>query len=213
MKLCTSFRFVSLPLALLVLVQAFFSFPVSAQTGSPVQPEFQQPSQVGADNLVDLFTGNFNYSIPLFEIGGFPMSLSYSSDHKMEEEASWVGIGRTLNTGAITRQVRGIPDEFRGKEIVHRGSMADEITSGISPGADVEVFGAFGLAAGTNFTYNNYRGFGISTDLSPSINLAAAITGTYPEPNPRPEPDAESQVYPPLVFPEQTKKTKAYVEI
>ncbi|MEM1359310.1 MAG: hypothetical protein AAGF89_13970, partial [Bacteroidota bacterium] len=164
-------RWSSIPLALLVLLQSLFAFPLSAQSAGPTQPEFQQTVTVGADNLVDPFTGNFNYSIPLMEIGGFPLTLSYSSDHKMEEEASWVGFGWTLNPGVISRQVRGLPDDFKGEEVIHRGHMAPSVTTGITPGADFEFFGRFGLSAGLNFTFNNYTGFDFRTNLSPSISL------------------------------------------
>ena len=177
-----SFRWSSLPLALLVLIQSFLSVPMYALSGGPTQPEFGQPATVGADNMVDLFTGNFQYSIPLFEIGGYPMTLSYSSDHKMEEEASWVGFGWTLNPGVISRQVRGLPDDFRGDEVVHRSSMRDNITTGISVGADVEVFGTFGLQGALNFNLNNYNGFSFSQDYSPSVNVVQLLSGPFTKP-------------------------------
>jgi hypothetical protein len=169
------FRYISLPLALLVLLQSLVYTPVYGLSGGPIQPEFQQTNIVGADNLVDPFSGNFNYSIPLMEIGGFPLTLSYSSDHKMEEEASWVGFGWTLNPGAITRQVRGLPDDFRGEEIVRRGNIAPSVTTGITPGIDYEIFGGFSLGAGLNFSYNNYNGFSFSRDLSPAVNLTKIV--------------------------------------
>ncbi|MEO0790740.1 MAG: hypothetical protein AAFY36_18900, partial [Bacteroidota bacterium] len=97
-----------LSLSLILLFQSFLCVPrAHALTGGPSQPEFTQFSTVSADNLVDPFSGNFQYSIPLFEIGGYPMSLNYSSDHKMEEEASWVGFGWSLSPGAISRDIRG----------------------------------------------------------------------------------------------------------
>ena len=148
-----------------------------ALSGGPNQPEFGQPTTVGADNLVDVFSGNFQYSIPLFEIGGYPMTLSYSSDHKMEEEASWVGFGWTLNPGAISRQVRGLPDDFRGDQVTHRANMKPNITTGISPGADFELFGYFGLATALDFSYNNYSGFDFTRDLSPSVNINKILSG------------------------------------
>ena len=171
-----SFRWTSLPLALLMLLQAFVATPAYGLSGGPTQPEFQQTSVVGADDLVDPFTGNFNYSIPLFEIGGYPINLTYTSDHKMEEEASWVGFGWTLNPGAISRQVQGLPDDFRGDEITHRGHVRPSVTTGITPGAKVEIFGGFGLATALDFSYNNYAGYRLDRSLSPSINILKAIT-------------------------------------
>ncbi|MEO0627194.1 MAG: hypothetical protein AAFY91_09415, partial [Bacteroidota bacterium] len=167
-----------LSLALILLFQSFLCVPRAyALTGGPSQPEFTQFSTVSANNLVDPFSGNFQYSIPLFEIGGYPMSLNYSSDHKMEEEASWVGFGWSLSPGAISRDIRGVPDDFNGDEITRTTSMRDNITTGIKPGASYEIFGGFTLSAGLNFTYNNYTGFQFSRDLSPSINIMKVISG------------------------------------
>ncbi len=61
-------------------------------------------------NLVDPYTGNFNYSVPLMTVPstdgpGIPISLQYAAGVKMNQPASWVGLGWGLNTGAITRGI------------------------------------------------------------------------------------------------------------
>ena len=50
-----------------------------ALTGGPASPETQGFQQVGSSDMVDLFTGDFSYNIPLMDIGGYPINLSYSS--------------------------------------------------------------------------------------------------------------------------------------
>src|SRR5688572_3231149 len=89
-----------------------------ALTSGPTQPEVQSFQPVGASDMVDLFTGDFSYNIPLFELpgpnGGYPFNLSYQSGIGMDQEASWVGLGWSMQPGAITRQLRGLPDEFNG---------------------------------------------------------------------------------------------------
>lgn len=66
---------------------------------------------------VSPFTGVPNIGIPLYEVKGrslsLPISLSYhASGLKVEEVASWVGLGWSLNAGGmITRTVRGRPDD------------------------------------------------------------------------------------------------------
>lgn len=75
---------------------------------------------VGADGTVDPYTGRVNVSIPLFNLRSrqlsVPISLSYSSmGSKVDETASWVGHGWTLNAGgAISRVMKSMPDEFLG---------------------------------------------------------------------------------------------------
>src|SRR5690349_19477758 len=87
-----------------------------ALTGGPSQPEVQGFRPAGTSDMVNLFSGDFSYNIPLFELpgpnGGYPFNLSYQSGISMDQEASWVGLGWSLNPGAIMRQMRGLPDEF-----------------------------------------------------------------------------------------------------
>lgn len=51
------------------------------------------------------------------DVGGYPINLSYQSGAGIEEEASWVGTGWSLNPGAVNRSMRGIPDDFNGDEV------------------------------------------------------------------------------------------------
>ena len=85
-----------------------------ALTSGPAQPEMQKFEPAGASDLVDLFSGDMKYNIPLLDVGGYPINLSYQSGTSMDEEASWVGTGWTLNPGALNRNLRGLPDEFDG---------------------------------------------------------------------------------------------------
>ncbi|WP_298681645.1 hypothetical protein [uncultured Mucilaginibacter sp.] len=69
------------------------------------------------DIPVSLHTGIPQISIPLYTVKegslSLPISMSYhASGLKVNEPASWVGAGWALNAGgAITRSVRGTPDE------------------------------------------------------------------------------------------------------
>lgn len=80
--------------------------------GGPTQPEMQEFHSVNSDNMVDLFTGDFSYSIPLMDVGGYPIAIGYNSGITMDQEASWTGLGWNLNPGTVTRNVRGIPDDL-----------------------------------------------------------------------------------------------------
>lgn len=68
------------------------------------------------NNPVSLYTGTPNITIPLGMIKGreisIPVNLSYMAHGvQVEENASWVGTGWSLNaTGVITRTVRGLED-------------------------------------------------------------------------------------------------------
>jgi hypothetical protein len=123
--------------------------PSWAITGGPSQPEFTSFTPVEVSDMVDLFSGDFQYNIPLLDVEGYPINLSYATGMGMEDQASCVGFGWTLNAaGVINRAVRGIPDDFDGDEIITETNMKSNWTVGVGGGAGVEFIGYdFGTAA------------------------------------------------------------------
>lgn len=107
----------------LLFLGLLHSILVLSQTGSeipnyaPKSPEASAFLKYG-EYPVDLSTGVPNISIPLYTIksGNYelPITLSYhASGIKVEDEASWVGLGWNLNYGAqIILEVRDVPDEY-----------------------------------------------------------------------------------------------------
>lgn len=83
---------------------------------SPNTAAFVRYGEVPVNN----FTGTANISIPIYSIKtnefNFPLELSYhTGGNKVEDIASWVGLGWSLGTiPMISRSVRGIPDEGTG---------------------------------------------------------------------------------------------------
>lgn len=109
---------------LLVACLSFISFQSFGQSNQEnllpkITPESPNMASLGryGDYKVNLFTGMPTISIPLFEVksGGLsvPITLSYhASGIRVTDQASWVGLGWTLNTGgAITRAIKGNADE------------------------------------------------------------------------------------------------------
>lgn len=155
-----------------------------ALTSGPTQPEVQSFQPAGTTEMVDLFTGDFGYNIPLLELpgpnGGYPFNLSYQSGIGMDQEASWVGLGFNLNPGAITRQMRGLPDEFNGDEVYTKMSIEPSVTVGLGAGVGAEIFGgSASLGIGFSVSQNNYTGFGYSIDGSLGFQQAvgSGMTG------------------------------------
>ncbi|PKP22874.1 MAG: hypothetical protein CVU05_01945 [Bacteroidetes bacterium HGW-Bacteroidetes-21] len=153
--------------------------PISllALTSGPSQPEFQSFEPVGTTDMVNLFSGDFVYNIPLFELpgpdGGYPFNIAYHSGITMEQEASWVGLGWSLNPGAINRNVRNLPDEFNGEEITIVNGMKKNETYGGTIRGSLEIFGfekeksnvSLDVGLGLTPYYNNYKGFAITYDI------------------------------------------------
>lgn len=149
--------------------------------GGPSQPEMQAFTSVNGNNLVDLFSGDFSYSIPLMDVGGYPLTLGYRSGITMDQEASWVGLGWNLNPGTVSRNMRGIPDDFTGTgdSITKTTSMNPNKTTGVSVGADVEFVG-MPVSVGVNmgFFKNNYKGWGMESGLNASISAGTGGKGS-----------------------------------
>ncbi|MFC4262080.1 hypothetical protein ACFOWM_04265 [Ferruginibacter yonginensis] len=147
--------------------------------GGPGSPEASSFKAVGSDNLVNLFTGDFSYSIPLLDVGGYPVNLFYNGGVTMEQEASWVGLGWNINPGTVSRNLRGVPDDFNGEDqLIQTQNVKPNRTWGGEIGADVEIMGlkkpklAFGKTIG--YSYNNYLGPAI--DFGTSISVSIPIT-------------------------------------
>lgn len=160
-----------------------------ALTSGPIQPEFVGFEPANSSEMVDLFTGDFKYNIPLMDVDGYPLNLSYHAGANMESEASWVGLGWSMNPGVLNRMVKGLPDDFNGDEMKTETRMKPHVSMGLGFqksrwfGADVsyEIVGAgaqIGVNAAVVLTYNNYKGFGIETQLDGNASLSANV-GPY----------------------------------
>jgi hypothetical protein len=160
--------------------------PVYAGDGGPTQPEVHSFEPVGTNQMVDLFTGDFTYNIPLFNLpgpdGGYPINLAYHSGVQMDQEASWVGLGWNINMGTINRQIRNLPDDFGGgneENVTIKTDMRPNWTVGVGAGATWEIFGldtkklnpTGELSPNLNLYYNNYRGIGYTAEIGFNLNL------------------------------------------
>ncbi|MEE9363948.1 MAG: thrombospondin type 3 repeat-containing protein [Cellulophaga sp.] len=173
-------------LAIQLILQMAQPMKLWALTSGPSQPEFNSFTPIGTSDMVNLASGNFNYNIPIMDVGGYPLNLAYDSGVTMDQEASWVGLGWNLNVGQINRQVRGIPDDFKGDEMIYENNMKDNVTVGVSAQLDPQILGfektdKFKASLGVNLRYNNYTGlsftpsYGLAFDLSDNITVGMDV--------------------------------------
>jgi hypothetical protein len=185
----------SVAMFLLVTFVSQILYPVSALalTSGPSQPEIQSFEPVGTNQMVDPFTGDFTYNIPLFNLpgpnGGYPFNMAYHSGIGMDQEASWVGLGWNINVGSINRQKRNLPDEFDGTDkITITQGIKPNWTVGVGTQLDVELIGleikklklkqglaTFSLSA--SIFYNNYRGLGLDIGFGGSSKSSSGGEG------------------------------------
>ena len=126
-----------------------------ALTSGPTAPEATSFEPVDTTDMVNQQTGNFTYNMPLMEVpgpeGGYPLSLSYHVGIQPNEDASWVGLGWTLNPGAINRNVNGYPDDYIGVNYTQRSYWEGGSSQSVSIGINIGLTGtpasvSFGLS-------------------------------------------------------------------
>lgn len=149
-----------------------------ASNNGPHAPEAMSFEPVDATDMVNLVTGDFSYVLPLLNVpspeGGYPLALSYHTVGT-DQDASWVGLGWSLNPGAITRNVNGYPDDW-GKThydefFYDQGWTEDFYSLGIGAtfyGVDVGI----GVSWGTNQSLGGY----LSVGYSGGTGLGASVT-------------------------------------
>lgn len=171
-------RFKSIAIAtmycfVLQIVLPLFSLNVVYAQSGPGQAEAQGMTLETTSGLVNKFTGDFSYSIPLMDVEGYPITISYNQNVGMDTEASWVGLGWDLNLGSVSRQMRGLPDEFNGDDKVDRTySIAVNKTEGTKNGVSVSAgvpVGSVNVGIGVSALWgkyeNSYNGYGKTKDF------------------------------------------------
>jgi len=165
------YRVIALFLAFEMMADVCLPTVALALTSGPSQPEVQSFEPIGTSEMVDLFSGDFNYNIPLLDAGGYPINISYHSGITMDQEASWVGLGWNINPGAITRNMRSLPDDFNGDLVKKEFSVKNNHTYGVNVNVRPEVvaFNILKFSYGVGVSYNNYKGVGFEISFNPSV--------------------------------------------
>ncbi|VXB36302.1 conserved hypothetical protein [Flavobacterium sp. 9AF] len=137
---------------------------------------------IDAADMVNLATGDMSYTMPLFNIpspeGGYPLTLSYKAGIAMDQEASWVGLGWSLNPGAINRSVNGFADDVENGTnetfIFDQGGSQDYYSTGIGGNVNGITIGV-GAYWGSNKTFGGSVTFGVGPAVG---TLGAGTLGT-----------------------------------
>lgn len=180
-------RILSLQLILSLLFQLISPAISFALTSGPGQEEFASFEPASTTDMVDLYTGDFNYNIPLLSVpgpnGGYPVNIAYHSGIGMEQEASWVGLGWTLNVGAISRNLRGLPDDFNGDAVIKTQHIKESTTVSLDIPINTyrEVAGVppslKGIGDKLQLYYNNYKGLGTRYTMSANMGNESSSLG------------------------------------
>lgn len=158
---------IAILLSCTLVYQMVYPLKALALNAGPSQPEFQGFSPIGTSSLIDPFSGDFSYNIPILDIEGYPLNLVYHTTSNVEEEASWVGYGWNINVGTLNRMVRGLPDDMNGDQIKHYQNVKDRSTR----------------STGISFTPNLTAMFDINDRVGVSTGLQATLGYTEEDDN------------------------------
>ena len=180
------FKLVASYIVLAHVTQLIFPAAAYALTSGPSQPEFSSFTPVGTSEMVDVSSGDFTYNIPLLDVGGYPVNLSYQGGYGMDDEAGSTGLGWNLNIGQLNRQMRGLPDEFDGQKIKREFNMKPNTTIGLKlkvgwefAGLDIDKLkDLINQGKKSKFPtinagifHNNYRGVGFEVGVTPQFTI------------------------------------------
>ncbi|MBE9585998.1 hypothetical protein IM792_16205 [Mucilaginibacter sp. JRF] len=167
-------------LLLTILNQTLAPTIAYALTSGPTAPEATSFEPIDTTDMVNPLTGDFTYNLPLLEVpgpaGGYPLSLSYHAGIQPNEEASWVGLGWSLNPGAINRNVNGYADDWDSVDGVQRTFWSGGRTKTF--GVDVGIgVGAGSVNFGLSFSQDTYKGFGVGGSVGFTLGLKGTPFG------------------------------------
>ncbi len=183
-------RVTALILTVAFLSEIFSPTVAFALTSGPNAPEFSSFEPVATTDMVNVFSGDFTYNLPVIKVpgpegDGYDLSLSYHSGGSAEEEASWVGYGWTLNPGAINRDVRGFPDEWSGEQVTYYNKTKPNWSASVTKDVGLDAFSLdVSLGASRCLRYNNYQGYskniGMNVGFKGMVNLGMNVSdGEY----------------------------------
>lgn len=167
-------RFIAAFLVVNTLYYTFYPTIAYALTAGPTAPEATSFEPVDTTDMVNLLTGDLAYNIPLLEVpgpqGGYPMALSYHGGIMTNEEASWVGLGWTLNPGSLTRSVNGYADDHKNVEVSDRFKWEGGSTTITRIGFNIGP-----ITAGLSIGYDTYQGSGTGFDVGLSAPIFTGL--------------------------------------
>ncbi len=147
-----------------------------ALTSGPTQPEFQGFTPLATTSLVDPFSGDFSYNIPLVEIDGYPLNLVYRATSNIEEEGSWVGYGWNINVGTLNRMVRGLPDDMNGEEIKSFQNIAEREVNSFGVSFEPSISFNVGVSDGIGLTAGVQSSLGFTRDDDSYTGVAVGVS-------------------------------------
>lgn len=175
---------------LVIIVPSIFPIsPIYASNNGPNAPESSGFESINATDMVNLSSGDMSYVLPLMDVGGMPVSLSYHGGIPLDLESTWTGLGWNLNTGAINRGLNATPDDLNGGNSLDfiRYQDAETVYTvnvgvGIATAAEVGVGASWGSnksLSGSVFASVSIGAVGASASIDTNGNYSLGVGGGF----------------------------------
>ena len=110
------------PVSAALILCLMFEFAVPSVAHAAPASSGGVPVAAALSSMVDGYTGDFRYSVPLVTVPGpngesVAISAAYRAGITVNQKASWIGLGWDYNPGEISRQVVGTPDDYNGVSV------------------------------------------------------------------------------------------------
>ncbi|MBX2916281.1 MAG: RHS repeat protein [Cyclobacteriaceae bacterium] len=152
-----------------------------ALTAGPTAPEATSFEPVDTTDMVNTITGDFTYNLPLLEVpgpgGSYPVTLSYHAGIQPGVDASWVGLGWSLNPGAINRITNGLPDDLKETTSTDRQFWSGGSSTVTSVGISIGIGNVATVTAGLEFANDTYKGRGVGGYFGGSLGYDIGSSG------------------------------------
>lgn len=163
-------------IAYLLIICLILPSVTSALQSGPSMPEVQKFSPVDAKDLVNLYSGDFIYTLPVMKVpgpdGDYALTLSYKAGIQPEEEASWVGLGWNIQAGSVTRNVAEIPDDYRGGVVSYATPDYESYSVGVGVGIpNTPISVSAGVGWDTQSGLYGESGIGVKSEGGASLGL------------------------------------------
>ncbi|MDB5124734.1 MAG: hypothetical protein JWP94_2863 [Mucilaginibacter sp.] len=165
---------IALLLLFSIINQLFVPGIAYALTAGPTAPEATNFEPIDTTDMVNPLTGDFTYGLPVIDVpgpeGDYPLALSYHAGIQPNEDASWVGLGWSLNPGAIARNVNGYPDDWQAQSATTGSYWSGGTTKtiGVNIGLSID---AASVSVGLSFAQDTYKGFGVGFSISGGLGI------------------------------------------
>lgn len=157
-----------------------------ASNNGPNAPEASGFESANSTDMVNLATGDLSYVLPLMDVGGMPISMSYHGGIPLDLESTWTGLGWNLNTGAVNRGLNATPDDWKGGNALDFIYYKDTETTynldvgvGISQVASVGIGASWGSRKSMSGTVSASLGFSNRGNSQLGVSASIGTDGNY----------------------------------